>query len=441
MLVVVALVGIMVLTFGMLYGLPWISIKIYPSTNKLSGICFFIVLFTLPFAFIKKLRRFVGTLVFVSSYVFGLNLWLFSTLITYSLWGVFGLLIGLIIFGVGVVPIAFLSSAFKGLWSTVSDIIFGLILTFGTRMLGLFIISKQQQQNMNIQKESEVIESATDEVFEQDTIEQNIKELQQEIEEKRQKVSELELKIIDLKQELSYFENEYYSKVGVLYIKTDELDLSIKQYFERINLLKTGRIKNIIDLEKLIEQTFKKDNEKIEDEKQEAGRYAEEYEELKEKLHIDEATLERLKELYRELVKKYHPDMARGSEEKEKLHQIMTDINEAYKAKDLSKLEELALRLAGIEKPEIIETLEVKFDRLLKESQHLDEIIHNLKKAIENIEQSDTYKFKEKVVQARTEGKDILDDLIKDLNEQIASKEAELSRVIEEFKVFSRGLI
>src|SRR5438046_9731864 len=53
----------------------------------------------------------------IVSYVFGATLWVWSLLLTYTLWGGFWLFIGLFMAGVGVVPLAMIATFFKGMWA------------------------------------------------------------------------------------------------------------------------------------------------------------------------------------------------------------------------------------------------------------------------------------------------------------------------------------
>ena len=48
-----------------------------------------------------------------------------------------GLIIGLLLAGGGVVPVAFLAALFHGKWALLGFVVLGTVLTFGTRLLGL----------------------------------------------------------------------------------------------------------------------------------------------------------------------------------------------------------------------------------------------------------------------------------------------------------------
>ena len=107
------------------------------------------------------------------------------------------------------------------------------------------------------------------------------------------------------------------------------------------------------------------------------------------------------------LQKKYHPDMAKTPEDKEKFHKIMAEINQAYNDRDLKKMEELAIRLKYPEKIFVKESLEEEFERLLRESEKLDEIISDIENELDAIRNSDTFKFKINVDEAGARGQKI----------------------------------
>jgi hypothetical protein len=123
--------------------LPRISDFIYRFLNPASGFVFILDLLILPFALSRRLRPLVGTALLFSSYLFGAVLWAFSALVTYSLWGFFGLFIGLIWLGVGVVPIAVIAGALHREWFLVFVILGELVMVFGCRVLGFVFMQAQ----------------------------------------------------------------------------------------------------------------------------------------------------------------------------------------------------------------------------------------------------------------------------------------------------------
>src|SRR5258708_15538726 len=70
----------------------------------------------LPLSLFKGLRSLTGTILFLSSYVFGLVTWLLSFVLTYSIWGFWAVVAGLILFGGAVGPFALIATMLTGLW-------------------------------------------------------------------------------------------------------------------------------------------------------------------------------------------------------------------------------------------------------------------------------------------------------------------------------------
>lgn len=261
----------------------------------------------------------------------------------------------------------------------------------------------------------------------------------EEITAKRERIADLSEQISRLKNDLAIFETEYHGRIGILYVKLDELELAIKEYFKRIELLKSEKVKNLVDLEKKIEGQFKTDYQKIKEEKEEAEQYSQKYKKVKEKPKLDEESEKRLKTLYRELAKKYHPDMARTPEDKKRFHKIMAEINQIYRDKDLKKMEELAIKLKSQEGLFIEETIG-EAEKLLMESKKLDEIISRLEDGLAAIKNSDTYKFKTTVDEAKAEGRDLLKEMEDGLKTKIKQKEEEIGKEKKTFKDLARTM-
>ncbi len=95
----------------------------------------------LPLAISSRLRPWVGVVLFISSYIFGIVTWFLGLLLTYSLWGLAATVIGLVLAGVGVVVMGFLATLFKGMWMEMMWLIIYLAVTFGVRAIGIWLIN------------------------------------------------------------------------------------------------------------------------------------------------------------------------------------------------------------------------------------------------------------------------------------------------------------
>lgn len=63
-------------------------------------------------ALLSKTRGFSALGLLIASYAFGAILWVWSLLLTLQLWGALAVIIGLLIMGIGIVPVAILAVIF-----------------------------------------------------------------------------------------------------------------------------------------------------------------------------------------------------------------------------------------------------------------------------------------------------------------------------------------
>lgn len=133
------------LTFTVLLmkGMVWASEKTLPwlvvASQIALGICIFIFL---PLCIFRKTRPLAGLGFYFASFVFGLLLFALSCLLSVSIWGYGALIFGLVMGGVGVLPVALLATLFTARWELLTELIIGLMMTFGTRIIGIKLSTK-----------------------------------------------------------------------------------------------------------------------------------------------------------------------------------------------------------------------------------------------------------------------------------------------------------
>jgi hypothetical protein len=138
---------LILIPFIVIKGAVWLSAIIYPWLVRIMAFFIIVSLFILsPLSFFKKTRGIAGTGLFFLSYIFGATLWVWSFLLTYTLWGTLALVIGLFIAGIGVIPIAILATVFNGKWFELGNLILSLIMTLGTRFLGMYLVAQYEEQ-------------------------------------------------------------------------------------------------------------------------------------------------------------------------------------------------------------------------------------------------------------------------------------------------------
>ena len=139
------LVAIALLVILFIHGGAWVAEKIYPWLVGIFSLALSIFTFVLlPLSIFRKTRAFAGNWMIIASWVFGVTLWVWGLILTYHLWGALAVYIGLFLFGVGIVPMAMLATMFKGMWSTFGELVFLIILTFGSRLAGGFVLTKAE---------------------------------------------------------------------------------------------------------------------------------------------------------------------------------------------------------------------------------------------------------------------------------------------------------
>ena len=285
--------------------------------------------------------------------------------------------------------------------------------------------------NTNKSPESEIIPTTSE-------IEREILDWETRVSEKEDEASDLSLRIQDIKTALKIFLGEYYSRVGIFYVELDKLKLRIKEYEYRIAVAKGKKLTpdDLESIETQVNKTFSEERGRIDDLENEASESAEEYDRyLKQEATqpLDEEFQQELKRIYRRLALKFHPDKAKDDKQIRKFQKIFAAIAEAYRKGDLETLKKY-MKQAEREEKIARETPEEKLARLKQEYENLLRIIDKLQTELEELKSDETYKLKEKVDQAKKDGKDLLKKLAADIKQEIAENKSRLDDLVAKYK-------
>jgi len=125
-----------------LVGITWLTTVLYPFILFVAQLtlqsCFFILL---PLGFFKTTRTFAATGFAISAMVMAITVWLFSVLTVYQLWGFGGLIAGIILGIVGIVPLALIAASMNSMWVAAGSIGLGIALYFGLYVFGIYLRS------------------------------------------------------------------------------------------------------------------------------------------------------------------------------------------------------------------------------------------------------------------------------------------------------------
>ncbi|MGA3116279.1 MAG: J domain-containing protein [Syntrophobacteraceae bacterium] len=230
-----------------------------------------------------------------------------------------------------------------------------------------------------------------------------------------------ELELETLRNSVFAFERQYLRLVGLRYVKLDEVRAEIADELAKAN-----------PNDSAAQQQF-------ESARTTAHKSASEFEshglsESQGKVNFIPSP--ELKKLYRQLATKIHPDTT--TEETKKRHQndLMSEINEAYAACDLTRLREI---LRGWESsPDSIvgEDVAAKLIRAIRSIAQISARLKAIEKEAEAIRQSEMFKMMEQVRLAEKSGRDLLQELVDKLDAEI---EIELARLESMKQGFSDG--
>lgn len=115
-----------------------------PLFQNIAGLALSSMILWLPLAAFASTRSWAGGGIILVSYAFGASIWIIAAGTLYSLWGVLGLLVGIFLFGFGVVPLAVIALLVSGAWSLGISLVFWVVLIFAVRAFGYWLTADER---------------------------------------------------------------------------------------------------------------------------------------------------------------------------------------------------------------------------------------------------------------------------------------------------------
>jgi hypothetical protein len=146
-IVLFCFVALLFLCVLVLHGVAWIIERVIPwvmAAAYLAAFIGFVVL--LPLSFIRFTKTFSANGLLLVSYVLGVWTWCYGFVVAYNMWGWVGIIVGLVLAGVGIVPVAMVAAAFKFEWWIVFDLLLYLGLTYGARTYSVYLTTKEEER-------------------------------------------------------------------------------------------------------------------------------------------------------------------------------------------------------------------------------------------------------------------------------------------------------
>ena len=225
-------------------------------------------------------------------------------------------------------------------------------------------------------------------------------------------LAEKELELATLKAEMSAFEREYLSIVGVKYGELDAIEAETAELLARRNPNDAHSQQKAREARERAEDSARAASEALTEERGKAF-----------------APSDELKKLYREIAKRVHPDLADSGEERLRRNKVMAEVNEAYAVGDEARLR--AILREWQSRPEAVEGEgpAAELVRCIRKIARAEERMRAIEAEIDELGVSELYQLRRKVQQARREGRDLLAAMAADLTGRIAHAQRRLQEV------------
>ena len=224
-------------------------------------------------------------------------------------------------------------------------------------------------------------------------------------------LAQRELDLITLQAELHVFEGKYLRTVGVRLAKLDEINAQIAEAEARLK-----------PKDKKIQEQAARSRAQAHKSAEAAG--------LAQEVGVEKfKPSESLKKLYREVAKVIHPDLALDDEDRLLREKLMADANRAYEEGDEAKLR--AILAEWESSPESVkgEGTAAELVRVIRKIAQVEQRLHAIEIEITQLKESDLYELKTKVERAEDKGRNLLDEMASQADEQIVLANKRLAAI------------
>ncbi|MBX3267333.1 MAG: protein kinase [Acidobacteria bacterium] len=215
-------------------------------------------------------------------------------------------------------------------------------------------------------------------------------------------LAQKELELLTLQAELKDFEALYLRTVGVKYAELDELEALIAE-------AEAKQVPENKGAQHRAQQARARANESADATQQN-------------KLEAPKAKFkpsDSLKKLFRELARLIHPDLVLGTEDKARRHEIMAKANRAYEDGDENLLAKILDDWQN--SPDAVEGNDTAANlvRLIRKIAIARSRLSEVSGEIEGLESSELFELRQRVLEAESENRDLLAEMVADIEQKI----------------------
>jgi len=232
----------------------------------------------------------------------------------------------------------------------------------------------------------------------------------------------------DLSAELTRFRIMYHTAVGRHFVELEQVNLRAARLRTALDMLREVPDLSSSDLAEWVGIRTREQAEQAKTLEQEVDADERFAAEAQEKRDAPPDDLRLLRRLYRRLAKRFHPDLQQTDEARRECEVMMARIGELYRAGDLEGLEAIAEEEGNLVREIFLEPDEWRA-WLSSRIERLKQRVVELKAKIDQLSHSDLAVLKRRYVDAQKKGRDLFEEMIADLEAQIAEKSREFEEL------------
>lgn len=155
---------------------------------------------------------------------------------------------------------------------------------------------------------------------------------------------------------------------------------------------------------------------------------------------LSKDTREAIKKIYRQLARRFHPDLALNEEDRAYRTDMMMRINAAYTAGDLEQLQAIATEPDSVSHLDAAQTDQQLAEALMREVARCQRRLSEIGEEMARLARHRNARLQEKAEQLVQKGRDYLQELMVELQEQIAQAMVERDVLQQEIETFGEEI-
>ena len=229
----------------------------------------------------------------------------------------------------------------------------------------------------------------------------------------RRKLADKELELSTEKAQLHLFERRYQNVVGPMYAELDQVKAQV------------------LGLASKVFPNAENFREEAESASEQARDFQEEKPETEKPKDFNPP--ENLKKLFRRVAKKIHPDLASSSKERERRHELMAKLNQAYDGLDEEAIRCILMDWEAEEPAHEKLELGEQLVRVVNQLAQVRKRLHEISDELEDLTLTEMFQLKNNIESAELEGRDLLQEIADDIEEKIRETKSRIRDLAYDF--------